>query len=384
MADRALDPAISLALRASRQAIDHGEYGQCLRLLEPLAAAHGPTSTIGAGVRLLMATALMGQGQTEGAADCCRSLKACVDATLRAQAKDLLTVLEAPALQRPRHWSLTLPDLGQQGALLEGSGAGAGLAAARRRQGPPPEPPPPVGPTSAPIGFAAIVAVLLAALLLLPLLGGCMDVRSELRFEGPGRLQLSHRLRSDSGQLTPWQRRFAEALHAGPAAFRGQQQGEVQVLSTAVLPADQALAALQRSLKAAAELAGVSLPAADLRLQERNWLVGVRQRLFLVVDLTPLPVLPGVELSLQLVPVSAAAVITAGPQPARSLARQAGGEPQLLWSLQSGQRNVLQLQCWRWSRLGLGGLAIALALVLVSLLQRIRLRLGFGLPELPA
>ena len=162
------------------------------------------------------------------------------------------------------------------------------------------------------------------------------------------------------------------------------QQGEVQVLSTAVLPADQALAALQRSLKAAAELAGVSLPAADLRLQERNWLVGVRQRLFLVVDLTPLPVLPGVELSLQLVPVSAAAVITAGPQPARSLARQAGGEPQLLWSLQSGQRNVLQLQCWRWSRLGLGGLAIALALVLVSLLQRIRLRLGFGLPELPA
>ena len=109
MADRALDPAISLALRAARQAIDRGEYGQCLRLLEPLAAAHGPTSTIGAGVRLLMATALMGQGQTEGAADCCRSLKACVDATLRAQAKDLLTVLDHRKFLRiiPPH--LTIP-----------------------------------------------------------------------------------------------------------------------------------------------------------------------------------------------------------------------------------------------------------------------------------
>ncbi|MCX5967999.1 MAG: DUF3153 domain-containing protein [Cyanobacteria bacterium] len=383
MADRALDPAISLALQAARQAIDRGEYGHCLRLLEPLAAAHGPESAIGAGVRLLMATALMGQGQNEQAADCCRSLKACVDITLRAQAKDLLTVLEAPALQRPRHWSLTLPDLGQQGALLEGSGGGGGLAG-RHRQRRPPEPPPPVGPTPAPVGFAAIVAVLLAALLLLPLLGGCMEVRTELRFEGPGRLQLSHRLRSDSGQLTPWQRRFAEALHAGPASFRSQQQGEIQLLSTAVLPADQALAALQRSLNTAAELAGVSLPAAVLQLQERNWLVGVRQRLSLMVDLTPLPPLPGVELSLRLLPVSAAAVIAASPQAVISLPRQAGGEAQLLWSLQSGQRNVLELHCWRWSRLGLGGLVIAGALVLVSLLQRIRLRLGFGLPELPA
>ncbi|MFZ0409552.1 MAG: DUF3153 domain-containing protein [Cyanobium sp.] len=381
MAERALDPAISLALISARQAIDRGEYGQSLRLLEPLAEAHGPSSPVGAGVRLLMATALMGQGQTERAADCCRSLQACVDATLRARARDLLTVLEAPALRRPRNWSLTLPDLGQQGAMLEGSGASV---TARRRRRPPPEPPPPVGPTSAPVGFAAMVAVLLALLLLLPLLGGCMEVRSELRFEGPGRLQLSHRLRSDSGQLTPWQRRFAEALRAGPPPFQSQRQGEVQVISTAVLPADQALAALRRSLDVAAELAGVNLPVAELQWRERNWLVGVRQSVSLVVDLTALPPLAGVDLSLRLVPVSAAAVLSASPQPVRPLSRQPGGEPQLLWPLQAGQRNALQLRCWRWSRLGLGACAIALALALVSLLQRIRLKLGYGLPELPA
>ena len=384
MAERALDPAISLALTSARQAIERGEYGHSLRLLEPLAAAHGPATAVGAGVRLLMVTALMGQGESERAVDCCRSLQACVDATLRAQARDLLTVLEAPALQRPRNWSLTLPDLAQQGALLEGNGGGLASQASRRLQRPPPEPPPPVGPTPAPLGFATLVAVVLSLLLLLPLLAGCMEVRSELRFEGPGRLQLSHRLRSDSGQLTPWQRSFAEALRAGPAPFQSQRQGGVQLLATKVLPAEQALAALQRSLDAAAELAGVNLPAAALQWRERNWLVGVRQKVSLVVDLTSLPPLAGVDLSLRLVPVSAAAVLAAQPLPVSSLARQRRGDPQVLWPLQSGQLNVLELRCWRWSRLGLGSCAIAAGLVLVSLLQRMRLSLGFGLPELPA
>jgi len=381
MAERALDPALSLALSSARQAIDRGEYGQCLRLLEPLAEAHRAATPVGAGVRLLMATALMGQGQTERAADCCRSLQVCIDPTLRARGRELLMVLEAPALQRPRNWSLTLPDLGQQGALLEGSGSGL---VARRRRMPAPEPPPPVGPTPAPLGFGAVVALLLALLLLVPLLGGCMEVSSELRFEGPGRLQLSHRLRSDSGQLTPWQRRFAAVLRTGPAPFAAEQQGGFQMLSTAVLPADQALAALTRSLTVAAELAGVSPPLTDLSWQEHNWLVGVRQRVSLVVDLTGLPPLAGVDLSLRLVPMTAAAVRSAAPLPVQTLPRQRGAEPQLDWPLGSGQRNVLELQCWRWSRLGLGSVVIALGLVLVSLLQRIRLSLGFGLPELPA
>jgi hypothetical protein len=58
--------------------------------------------------------------------------------------------------------------------------------------------------------------------------------------------------------------------------------------------------------------------------------------------------------------------------------------PRLRWSLQPGALNRLELSCWRWSRLGLGGLAIALLLGVVSLLQRLRLAAGFGLPQLPA
>jgi hypothetical protein len=56
----------------------------------------------------------------------------------------------------------------------------------------------------------------------------------------------------------------------------------------------------------------------------------------------------------------------------------------VLWPLQSGRRNTLELECWRWSPLGLGSLVIALMLVLSLALQRLRVSLGFGLPELPA
>jgi hypothetical protein len=60
------------------------------------------------------------------------------------------------------------------------------------------------------------------------------------------------------------------------------------------------------------------------------------------------------------------------------------GPDQLAWPLRAGAINRLELQCWRWSPLGLGAAAIALLLPLVVLLQRLRRQLGYGLPELPA
>ena len=98
-------------LQLARVALDRGEYGQVLRLLEPLCASHPASSPEGGRLRLLMATALMGQGRPDSAAACCRSLQGCHDQQLRQQARDLLQVLEAPELNRPREWSLTLPSL---------------------------------------------------------------------------------------------------------------------------------------------------------------------------------------------------------------------------------------------------------------------------------
>ncbi|MDM7953303.1 MAG: DUF3153 domain-containing protein [Cyanobium sp. CZS 25K] len=372
-------------LAEARRALDRGEYGQVLRLLEPLQADRSPLTAAGAELRLLMATALMGQGRTDQAAACCRALVRCQDPTLRAQAKALLMVLEAPELRRPSNWSLTLPDLAGT-TPLEGVGGGVSRRSRRR---PEPPPPPPVGPTRAPVGFAVVVAVVL--LLLAGLLGGCMEVRTELRFEGPGRLQLSHQLRSNGGPQSPWQRRFVAALEGrappipSPGPFRASGGSGEQVLATPVLPARQALGALAGSLEVAGQLSGVALAAPVVRWEERNWLVGVRQHLLLELDLQALEAIPGLDLAMALVPVRPSAVLQASPSTiAGAPSGAVGGRRRLLWPLQPGQINVLELRCWRWSGLGLGAAAVGLALPVVLALQAIRRRLGFGWPELPA
>ncbi|HYP04550.1 MAG TPA: DUF3153 domain-containing protein, partial [Cyanobium sp.] len=270
---------------------------------------------------------------------------------------------------------------------IEGLGPGSGRRSLPRQ--PPPPPPPPVGPTRAPLGFAALAGVVLLAVLLASLLGGCMEVHSDLRFEGPGRIRLTHNLTSSSGLRTPWQRRFAEALEAeGFRSLPGLQGLQGQILQSPVLPASQALVALAASIAVAADLGGLDLPPPRLVLEERNWLVGVRQHLLLDLDLRPLPVDSGLDLALRLEPLRAAAVRRAEPLPVETLASnpRPGGSasPGIRWPLQAGHRNVLEFRCWRWSGLGLGGGSILAALALVLALQRIRQRLGYGLPQLPA
>ncbi len=380
-------------LQQARIALDRGEYGQVLRLLEPLCASYPATSPEGGRLRLLLATALMGQGRTDTAAACCRSLQGCQDQQLRHQARDLLQVLEAPELNRPREWSLTLPNLASAPPLEKLS---RGRWRQRRASAPEPEAPPPVGPLQAPRGFAALVVALLLSVLLSQLLGGCMRVRSEIHFSGPGRLQISHSLRPASGSPSPLQQRFVEALgQSRNGGFQRHRQGSQEILQTPVLAAPQALEALGQSLSLFGELAATPLPSPTLELRERNWLVGVRQHLLLDLDLTAVPNLPGLQLEVLLDPVAPGDVRRAEPLATRTEAEiSAASAPQdpgfgkqlgrVLWPLQAGRRNTLELECWRWSPLGLGSLLIALLLVLSLALQRLRLRLGFGLPELPA
>ena len=170
-----------------------------------------------------MATALMGQGRTDSAAACCRSLQGCHDQQLRQQARDLLQVLEAPELSRPREWSLTLPTLASAPPLEKLS---RGRWRQSRAASPEPEAPPPVGPLQAPRGFAALVVALLLSLLLSQVLGGCMRVQSEIHFAGPGRLQISHALRPASGSPSPCNNvSWKPWAKAATAAFNGIVKG---------------------------------------------------------------------------------------------------------------------------------------------------------------
>ena len=86
----------------ARQALEWGDYGRVLTLLEPLQTSFPPSTEQGAQLQLLLATACMGRGENSRAIACCRQVKRCSDPTLRSQARDILEVLEAPALQRQR------------------------------------------------------------------------------------------------------------------------------------------------------------------------------------------------------------------------------------------------------------------------------------------
>ncbi len=372
------DEPAAASLQQAARCLERGDYGQTLLVLSPLADTHGPTTPLGGRIRLLMATALMGQGDTAQAAALCRSLSACRDSLLRGQARDLLLVLEAPALRRPPEWNLTLPPL-PEAEPLQGAARGLGRRAA---QGPPPPPPPPVGPTRAPLGFAVVVIVML--LLLTNLLAGCVQVRSELTFVGPGRVRVSHQLGSTTGQPSPWQQRLVADLKARGYRAAAGDTPQRQRLEGAVLPAEEGLAALSHDVAEAAALAGIALPAPDLVLRERNWLVGVQQSLTLDVDLGPLSGLEGADLSLALRPLNRRAVQLARPLAVRTEAGSRADRHTQIWPLQAGVRNQLQLRSWRWSPLGLGAGLIALLLGLVLGLQRLRLALGFGPPQLPA
>ncbi len=372
-------PGVAEDLLAPAQAaLERGEYGRCLRLLEPIVAAHAITAPMGGRARMLMATALIGQGETERAASCMRGLKACADPDLRRQARDLSLILEAPSLKRPDNWSLTLPAIGGVESLQQRALPRAPSRPDRRRPEPPP--PPPVGPTRAPFGFA--VVVLATLLLLTGLLGGCLRIETDLGFAGPGRLELTQTLTSASGRWLPWQRQFAGTLAADPdlARIRLSQdpdQGRLS-LSSGVVSSAQAAALMQRLAKDAGDLTGTRLPAPELSLKEHNWLLGVRQQIGFELDLRGVQPLPGLSMTLRLSSVGEQAVRRAKP---RSVVPERDG---LCWPLELGALNRLELRSWRWSSLGVGSLLIASLLGLSLLLQRLRRQAGFGWPELPS
>jgi hypothetical protein len=366
-------------LAAARLALERGDYGRVLAQLEPLIASYPPATITGAQLQLLLATALMGQGNSVRAMACCRQVKRCADPTLRAQARDLLTVLEAPALERPRNWSLTLPDLGESEPL---AGRLQQIARRRRtRQSAPPPPAPPVGPTRAPLGFAALVVSLL---LLGLLLGGCVEIRAELNFGAPGRLQLVEELSPPPGHpASGWQRQFAAALHR--LGLRTEPVGAgsaLERLAGPMQPAGDTLKLLESSLLEAGRLAGIAMPPPSLDWRERNWLVGVHQELSLKLDLRSAEAVPGLAASVDLQPLRQRAVRLATPEPVQPLAQ--GERIGLRWPLRLGALNQLQVRCWRWSPLGLGAVAVGILLGVVLLLAGLRQRLGFGWPQLPA
>ena len=346
----------ALDLSEAEAALERGDYGQCLELLLPLSEQHPLNSPEGPRLRLLMITAWMGQGQDDKAIATCRLLSHCRDPKLRQQAKQLLGVLEAPSLDRPERWSMTMPQLE-----LNGSGGGQTSTLRRRRsRRPAPPPPPPTGPTRSPAtGFAVLVMAVLLGITLL--LSGCVRIEADLDLLGPDRLALNWDVQSTLERPLPWQEQFERELQRQVHGLKIEQTGPGhQHISSRVSSSQDLAQQMAAVVDVAGRAAGVSLPAPVLTLEERNWLLGVQQHVQLKVDLSELPEIPGLDVRLSI------------------------NHGRVERSVLSGTTTEISWQGWSWNPLGLGGLVIVLLLMGSLLLQVVRRKLGFGFPELPA
>ncbi|NKB73369.1 MAG: DUF3153 domain-containing protein [Synechococcus sp. s2_metabat2_7] len=360
------------ALAAAEAALERGDYGQCIALLEPLAEANPISDSRGAEIRMLMVTAWMGKGDENKALSTCRLLTRCKDPDLRIRARQLLDVLEAPSLARPANWSMQLPTLEMDPRV------GKRSKLFNRRKLPPPPPSPPTGPTRAPAGFALLVIAVLVGLTLL--LSGCVRITADLSLPGPDRVEMAWTIDSRSGLNLPWQDAFSRELRVMnlPWKIRNAGHGHLEVKAPTQTSEDAA-ALLSQTVEAAGRTAGLSLPAPSLQLTERNWLVGLKQELLLELDLSALESLNELQIAVRLGEQASLRSLQSSPAVA---SKNAKGE--LIWPLRIGVQNRLQWSQWRWSRLGLGSLAILALLVLTASLQRLRLLMGFGYPELPS
>ena len=346
----------ALDLTEAEAALERGDYGQSLELLLPLAELHPPNSPEGPRLRFLMITAWMGQGQDDKAIATCRLLSRCRDPKLRQQAKQLLGVLEAPSLDRPERWSMTMPQLE-----VNASGGGQPSTMRRRRsRRPDPPPPPPTGPTRSPAaGFAVLVIAVLLGLTLL--LSGCVRIEADLELRGPDRLALTWDVQSSQTRAVPWQEQLERDLHRQVPGLKIVEAGPGhQRISSGVVSSHDLAEQMATVVAVAGQAAGVTLPPPLLKLEERNWLLGVQQHVQLILDLSDLPEIPGLDLQLSL------------------------NHGRVESTAHSGSITEVSWQGWRWNPLGLGGVVILMLLISSMVLQVVRRKLGFGFPELPS
>ena len=361
------------AVAAAEAALERGDYGQCIALLEPLAEATPISDNQGAEIRMLLVTAWMGKGDESKALSTCRLLTRCKDPELKTRARQLLDVLEAPSLARPASWSMQLPTLEMDPRV------GKRPKLFNRRKLRPPPPSPPTGPTRAPAaGFAVLVVTVLIGLTLL--LSGCVRITGDLSIPGPDRVEMAWTIDSRSGLKLPWQDAFSRELRAMhlPWKIRNSGNGHLEVKAPPQ-NSEEAAALLSQTVEAAGRSAGLVLPAPSLRLEERNWLVGLEQELLLELDLSALENLNELQIAVRLGNQASMRRLESSPSVAN---KNAKGE--LIWPLKIGMQNRLQWSQWRWSPLGLGSVVIVALLVLTASLQRLRLLMGFGYPELPS
>ena len=361
---------LSSKLEIAEKALERGDYKQCLTYLEELSKSCDTFGEEGAKIQLLMITALMGEGEIKKAILLCKKLAKHQNYSYRQQAKDLISILDAPVLSKPENWSVTIPALNLPSSKTTHQKPGKSLPKNA-------QPSPPTGPTQ-PFqkGFTILVTTILFVLTIL--LSGCVQFTTNIELIGPDRLKVTSEIQSNSNQLLPWQEQFNESLKGITPKINIQNTNEgKQVITSSQINSKEANLLLQKIVASASKAAALNLPSPKITLKERNLFIGVEQHLSVYVDLNELPELPGLKLAMDV-----------NPSPSRGLPK---GEPlpatingsTVNWELAQGRINKLELQGWKWNNLGIGVIFVFAITILTILTQNLKIRLGFGFPELP-
>ncbi len=363
---------MSAELARAEAAIARGDYGQSLEILERLSNNTPLTTNEEANIRMLMITAWMGKGEDQKAINSVRLLTKCKDEDIRFQAKQLLSILEAPSLERPANWSINLPPIS-----ITSFKDSKPTSIQRKRSEKVKVNPPPTGPTKAlNIGFSSFVLVILIGLTIL--LSGCVRITTIINVPGPDRVSIKWEIESSTTQLMPWQLEFLSKLkESSPELRQTNELISKQTITSPTLHAKEANLLLQKVARTAANSGGIEVANPEFLLQERNWFVAVQQKLNLLIDLTNLPEVPGLSLSVKIKSLPSQSGLKASPEIIKN------ENNDLVWILKAGEKNNLILQAWRWNLLGIGVLVVIAMLAFSLVLQNLRLQLGFGFPELP-
>ncbi|MGL5035435.1 MAG: tetratricopeptide repeat protein [Microcystaceae cyanobacterium] len=103
-------------LQAGKQALDRGQYRLSVEELEAAIALVNLGSKQGGEAQLWLVMAYQAAGRLAEAQSLCRKLIHHPDPELKKQGKQVLYILQAPSLSRPKEWMTEIPDLTQPDA----------------------------------------------------------------------------------------------------------------------------------------------------------------------------------------------------------------------------------------------------------------------------
>ena len=359
---------IASAIKATEAALEKGDYGICIKIIDPLLLDFQAETEIGGQLRLLIVTAYMGKGDEQKAINICQTLIQNKKESVRQQAKQLLSILDSPRLPKPSNWSVEIPKLEMEPSLKSSFSKAKKKKKEKIYH-------PPTGPTkSLDFGFSIILLIIL---LITFLLSGCVDISTNLSVTGPDRLKISLDIDSNSGESIPWQMEFEENLSKKHSILKLQTHEDKQHFESPTIRFEEVNKLLQEIVLVASKASGFSINKPEIITNNKNWIIGTSQNFKIYFDLREIPKIPGLKLNIVINGIGNKNNFKTKPL------EPSFDQGLTSFTLEIGQINQLEISNWKWNQISVG-IILIIALTLLSLsLQRLRLQMGFGFPELP-